>query len=357
MIVSGHMSQVNSSQKSRGRQEEQAGEVFLYHLTDSYDPKEVIFLSCQEQEDSATRGEVTSKVQCITDERNFCDLSGMFLDVSVEVLTQVWESNNQSWDACFDLLRSWQASHGPVLINMSQLKFDLLSEEWPSLPRLLRPCLSGTSSVSMSVSSLSCGLTKLQLDKSCVYVSDEESVGGLSTSDEWSFCDEVSRDEQDIHSDIGENWVQVHDDAQEKDDQAKKKSKKKILSFKDVLMLPSQEQDQDSLSPDSMKKRSRTDNTAHCGPSQKKPWRPSFVFVRVPHQHQNVVYMNSAVMKNALPWDYTDDEEEGFGLGYGSTQASTTKCFARTALTNSRRVRKAVLQNNNQHVKVLRCKF
>lgn len=266
--------------------------------------QEVTILTTQRPQDT--------KVTYQSDQRDLNDLRVIFVDVSPEVLEKIWDSTNRSWDACFDLLRAWQVSHGKV-VTISQLEFDLGKYNWPGLT-------SGVSSIISPMNSL-------------MIVSDEEGL-----SDGWSLCD--------THSDIDENWIDMG--TQEGTDLHGTTEKR--MSFKDALLKPSSE--------DNKKKRGRNDDHVN-EPNQKikKPWRPHIVVISVPNKKHGVVYMDSDVMKDALPWDYINEDEELMTAGYGCREPVPTKLFATTALTNSRRVRKAVMQGNNQHVKVLRCKF
>ena len=248
-----------------------------YQLALSHDPEEVSLLSS-----GFPLYQEYSKVQLKADDRSFHDLSAVFLDVSVEVLQKIWESNNQSWDACFDVLKAWQASHGPVLISMTQLEFELDTEDWPSLPKLLR------SSLLQSIPQLTSRMTRLT-----VAVSDNDSISGISEG--WSFCDDLSRDDNDTHSDVGDSWVRVDSDEKVSASKSTSSTEKKRSrpSFKDVLLTPS------STTTDNDKKRTRCESNI-SGDGQVKIWRPTVVCFHVPHQHCNIVYMNSTGMKSKI---------------------------------------------------------
>lgn len=328
--------------------------------------------------------------------RDLTDLKSNFRHVSSEVLTRVWESNNQSWDVCFDVLNAWVASHGPVIVSVEQLEFMLDSQEWPNLPPLR------TSVSAFVLPQLTARLTHLSLAQTNLggdfetssIASANGSVNG--TSDGWSFCEDVSENEDNesdgLSSDIGEHWVQVHQvQGQGQGGRDEEVGLEEVgaaapaparLSFRDILLTPSPSSASSlrashkrprSSSGSSELEESASARTGKTGSAQMRVWRPKIVSVRLSsHQRCDVEYMDSLSVLNAPAWDHIYDEDEededrgyGYGCSYGGRFSNTTstssnsssKCFAQAALSNALRVRSAVRQGNNQNVKVLRCKY
>lgn len=254
-----------------------------------------------------------SKVQVKRDRRNLRDLSSSFPQVSIEVLTKLWENKEQSWNVCFDFLSSWLSNHGPQLLSMDQFEFTLSAEYWPSLV----PTSSAT------IPQLSFRMSNIALSRS------SRSVGGNSSgSDSWSFCEEMSVDDlenDDIASDVGDGWVQVGEN-----------SGPPQRSFRDVLLTPV------SRSP-----------LIECRVTNKRPraWQPQIVCTgQATRRRCDVQYMDSATSLTAHTSD-DDSDDESYDLLCGS------KSFATAAMRNSLRFRVAVRQGGNQGVKVLRCKY
>lgn len=305
----------------------------FYVVMFDHDPEEVALLR-----DGIS---LCSSVQLKKDERNFNDLSAIFIEVSVEVLQRVWESNNKSFDVCFDLLKAWQASHGPVLLSLHQLEFDFDADDWPSLPRLVG------SSLSPGVPHLQAQFQQLTVGRSNDSCIDDRSLSGMS--EEWSFCEDTSVDAKDILSDIEDNWIEVNMNGDHDSNSQLKDNAFSRPSFRDILLSS-------ITSSQSSNKRCRSENDTHSS-KKKTLWRPKIVCVHVPRRHSDVMYMDSAAMKDAHAWDYIDDDDEiGYSNGYGS-DSLTSKCFAQSALSNAWRIRNVVRQSNNQNLKVRRCKY
>jgi hypothetical protein len=261
-------------------------ESVFYKVT--YDPDEVCLLS---QTSPFLRDD--TKVQVKPDRRDLADLSSNFRHhVSIEVLTRVWESNNQAWDACFDVLSAWLASHGPALVSLDQLDFLLDSQSWPCLP-----------SPRSSLPQLTSRLALLALSRA----SSLSGSGSGSTSDGWSFCG-CSDDNDEGGSDAGEGWVQV-DMLQVQGEEtapsvppAAASAAAPRRSFRDVLLLASPHSPSSSSSPPFLppSKRPRSGSSEReqeqeRGQGQGRVWRPQIVCVRLQarHRHRDVVYMDS----------------------------------------------------------------
>lgn len=237
-----------------------------------------------------------SKVQVKADCRDLRDLQYCFKYMPEDVLIRVWKSNNQSWDACYDLLNAWLASHGPLLSG-DQLIFVLDAEIWPQLsPRHT----SVTVPRHLSLTDLVAGMVKLTLP-------DRSSLS--TASDSWSFC-ELS-DGNDSSSDAGDSWVEVqHQDHGKKEpekDQFKFKEADKAApvttrpaprTFRDILLTPTHPSPP-ALSPPSRGKRPRSNS----GGGERTAWRPTVVCVRLGprRRREDVLYMDSDEVLGALP--------------------------------------------------------
>lgn len=325
----------------------------------AYDPFEIMLLS-----QSSTIQHNTSKIQLQPDTRNLSLLHSAFKQVSEDVLTRIWESNNQSWDACFDLLSSWVASHGPVLVSVDQLSFVLDAEHWPRLPHLPR----GTA-VPRPLQQITTRLTLLSLSGS-----NNSSVCSSGTSDGWSFCG--MSDENESCSDMDDSWVDVSTEQgrhmqynQEQDEgdldecdvpvTVTQAPSPRARTFLEVLTAHAESSSQCPSAYPPGSPASKRPRTRGAGASSL--CRPVIVCVPVPNSHKrrNVLYMDSEEMQNAPSWDRTYDDEEDednldFSSGYGCWgAAASTKCFAQVALSNSLRARREIAQKSlrNQGVK------
>lgn len=267
----------------------------------TYDPFEIMLLS-----QSPTIQHNTSKIQLQPDTRDLSLLHSAFKQVSEDVLTRVWESNNQSWDACFDLLSSWVASHGPVLVSVDQLSFVLDAEHWPRLPHLPRGA-----AVPRSLQQVATRLTLLSLSGS-----NNTSVCSSGASDGWSFCG--MSDENESCSDMDDSWVDVSTEQEQEQDEDQVEDQvecevpvmvtptpsPRARTFLEVLTTHAESSSQcpSAYPPDS--------------PANKRPrrsgevasWRPVIVCVPVPssRKRRNVIYMDSEEMLSKLQSAFCD---------------------------------------------------
>jgi len=248
----------------------------------TYDPFEIMLLS-----QSRRINHSTSKIQLQPDTRDLTLLHSAFKHVSEDVLTRIWESNNQSWDACFDLLSAWVSSHGPVLLSVDQLNFVLDAEQWPQLPHL-----STSAAVPRPLQQVTTRLTLLSLSGS-----SSASVCSSGASDGWSFCG--MSDESESYSDMDDSWVDVSTEQHTEQEEVESEvavtpaPSPRLRSFLEVLTTETPSQCPLDSAPDSRPASKRP----RCS-GENAPWRPMIVCVPIPNSHKrrNVLYMDSEEM-------------------------------------------------------------